>query len=258
LPQVDRPARDILMQRYFFRLCGVRRLIGFRPWSCPQEWHPNEPNRLIRLLNDEGIPGVKPPYDIPIGQTALASLRQKLGGLDLDLEQPYLVFCGGGKTATQRWPLAWYGRVLQNISRRWQIPVIGIGGPDDLQDYRRELLSVFPQLQIPPTGLLIGELVELLRFALGYLGNDTGPMHVAAAVDCPVATVMSARNKPGRWDPDVDQRLIIRHRTECEGCRLIECVQEQHRCMTEIKPERVEEELSGFLDQLLARRLSQV
>lgn len=258
LPQVDRTARSIAAQRLFFQLAGVGRLVGFRSWDCSQEWHPNEPHRLIRLLNDEGIPGSKPPYAIPLDQGPLASLRVKLENLDVDLEQPYLVFCGGGKTATQRWPLGRYAQVLNSIYRRWQIPVIAAGGPDDLDAYRREILPVFPQLQIPSSGLLIIELVELLRFALAYLGNDTGPMHLAAAVDCPVATVMSARNKPGTWDPDITRRLIIRHRTPCEGCRLSECLVEQHRCMTAIDTQRVEGELFGFLHDLLTQRRSGV
>jgi ADP-heptose:LPS heptosyltransferase len=258
LPQMDRPASVMLLQRCFFYCCGVRRLIGFRPQNSLQEWYPNEPERLVRLLNDEGIPGSKPAYDIPISQPALASLCKKLRDLDIDLEQPYLVFCGGGKTATQRWPLPWYGRVLSAVNRRWKIPVIGVGSPAEIEAYRRDLLPVFPQLRMPPGGLSIGELVELLRFAQAYLGNDTGPMHLAAAVGCPVAAVISARNKPGSWDPDAGTRLIIRHRTACEGCRLSECVLEKHRCLTSIGPERVEEELNGFLDRLPARRLSQV
>jgi ADP-heptose:LPS heptosyltransferase len=258
LPQMDRTARSIATQRLFFRLAGVRCLVGFRPWDCLLEWQPNEPHRLIQLLNDEGIPGSKPPYAIPLDQGPLASLREKLENLDVDLEQPYLVFCGGGKTATQRWPLGRYAQVLSNIRRHWKIPVIAVGSPQELTAYRREVLPIFPQLQIPRSGLLIIELVELLRFALAYLGNDTGPMHLAAAVDCPVATVISARNKPGRWDPDVTRRLIIRHRTPCEGCRLSECLVEQHRCMTAIDTQRVEGEVFGFLHELLTQRRSGV
>lgn len=255
LPQTDRTARSIALQKRFFQLAGVRRLIGFRASNSPQEWHPNEPNRLICLLNDEGIPGSKPSYAMPIGQPSLASLRSKLRDLNVDLEQPYLVFCGGGKTATQRWSLFRYAQVLEEVHRRFQIPIIGIGGRDEIDSYRSELLPVFPQLRIPTAGLRIVELIELLRFALAYFGNDTGPMHLAAAVDCPVAVVMSARNKPGRWDPDVARQLIFRHRTSCEGCWLSECVVEKHRCMTAIEPEQVQQELSGLLGALLAERL---
>jgi heptosyltransferase-3 len=252
LPQVDRTPRDAAQQRWFFRLAGVRHLIGFKPWIWNQEWHPDEPHRLVQLLNDAGIAGEKPPYAIPLDQTQLAGLQGKLAGLGLDLEQPYVVFCGGGKSASQRWPLARYAQVLKYVSDRFDIPIVGIGGPSDLQEYDQQLKPAFNRFLMPHAPLTISELAELLRFSTLYLGNDTGPMHLAAAVDCPVATVMSARNKPGRWDPDVQPRLILRHRLQCEGCRLNECIKEAHRCMTAITPDLVQEQLTSFLGNLLA------
>ena len=101
LPQVDRSAKGLKQQRMFFRLAGVRRLIGFSTLASPSEWHPNEPSRLIQLLNQEGIVGAKPDYGIPVSQPALLAVKCKFQALGVNLEKPYAVFCGGGKTATQ-------------------------------------------------------------------------------------------------------------------------------------------------------------
>jgi ADP-heptose:LPS heptosyltransferase len=251
LPQVDRTPRDLANQRLFFRLSGVRNLIGFRPRPCHEEWHPDEPQRLIRVLNDEGIEGTKPEYAIPLDQPSLSALWQKAAALGIDLEQPYLVFCGGGKTPTQRWPMERYAAVLKQLHAKLHIPMIGIGGTEDLEIYHAQIRPLFPALAILNDPLPIMELAELLRFATLYFGNDTGPMHLAAAVGCPVAAVISARNKPGRWDPDIEPRLIIRHRVPCEGCRLYECVREGHRCMAAITVEQVAEQLQPFVCSLL-------
>lgn len=254
LPQVDRSPQDYVDQRRFFRLAGVRRLYGFTPRVITDEWHPNEPRRLVDLLNEEGIVGEKPNYDIPVDQSALAAVRLKMDALQVDLARPYLVFCGGGKTATQRWPTDRYASVLERLARELHLPIVAVGGPTDVESYRREIAPRLPNLRIIAEPLDLMELFEVLRFATAYVGNDTGPMHLSAAVRCPVMAVISARNKPGRWDPDVSPRLILRHRTSCEGCRLDGCVVEQHRCMTGISADAATEEMLAFVQTLLAQR----
>ncbi len=133
------------------------------------------------------------------------------------------------------------------------IQIVGIGTPHEGERYRVEILPTFPQLQLLRESLTVSEMFELFRLAYGYLGNDSGPMHVAAALDCPVAVIMSSRNSPGSWDPDTRRRLVIRHRTECEDCFLQDCVVERHRCMTSISVERVINEALPFLKKLEIR-----
>lgn len=251
LPQVDRTPADMARQRRFFWLAGVRNLLGFDPPACTTEWHPKEPDRLIGVLNAEGLAGEKPAYSLPIDQGALAAVRWIAAACDVDVEAPYAVFCGGGKTATQRWPLERYAQVLSRLFVEVGLRVIAVGGPDDLEAYRRLVRPGFPEIGIPETPLSLTELSELLRCAVVYVGNDTGPMHLAAAVGCPVAAVISARNKPGRWDPDVEPSLVFRHRTSCEGCRLDECVVERHRCLLNIRPGDVGRALLEFAERLL-------
>ncbi len=60
-------------------------------------WQKNEPARLIELLHQNGIPGEKPDYDIPIDAQARASIMRQLTAAGVNAELPFLVFCGGGK-----------------------------------------------------------------------------------------------------------------------------------------------------------------
>jgi ADP-heptose:LPS heptosyltransferase len=121
----------------------------------------------------------------------------------------------------------------------------------DLTKYREELGDL---VQVPTSELTITELTELMRYAVAYLGNDTGPMHVAAALDRPVVVIMSGRNPAGSWDPDAEESLVIRDQAECEGCLHDATDIEKHRCMMEISAERVIAEAIPFFHRLLMAR----
>ena len=254
LPQANKPAKTMKMQRLFFRLSGVRRLYGFRPHACAAEWRPNEPLRLVRVLNDEGFAGEKPEYALPVDENAASSVREKMRTLGIEDAAPYVVFCGGGKTPAQRWPLDRYAVALKRLSRVTGLPVVAVGSPADARAYESEIIPRFPDIRIIGAALTMAELAALLADATCYVGNDTGPMHLAAAMGCPVVAVISARNRPGQWDPDVRRRVLIRHRTECEGCRLTACGEKGHRCMEAISADDVVARMVPFVKSLAASR----
>ncbi len=253
LPQQDRTAQGFARQRYFFRAAGIHHLIGFVPTGHHRDWNPTEADRQINLLNAAGIVGPKPEYDLPVDSAARQTLREKLLHMGLAADEPYLVFCGGGKTTSQHWPLAWYSEVLSRLHLALGMPIVGVGTPVEMAAYRHQVSPDFPHLLLPEKRWTLFELFELLRGATAYLGNDTGPMHVAAAVRCPTVAIISARNWPGQFDPDVEPRLLLRHRTPCEGCHLDDCTVPGHPCLRTITPDIVVDKAQAFLARLLER-----
>lgn len=256
LSQYRETGQTVRRKEKFFRWCGVRDVRAAQLPPPPQEWQPNEPERLIRLLAQMGITGEKPEYGVVSDPARLGSVRQKLSAAGIDPAKSFLIFCGGGKALAQRWPLERYAAALTAIAAELGLPVLGLGTDSEVASYREKVLPHFPQLHVPAAPFTIPELFELFRLATAYFGNDTGPMHVAAAVNCPVAAVISARNPPGVWDPDVTPRLLFRHRTSCENCFLNECVEEKHRCLTAITETEVLAELPPFLQRILSRQVT--
>jgi ADP-heptose:LPS heptosyltransferase len=78
-----------------------------------------------------------------------------------------------------------------------------------------------------------------LKLCVLYLGNDTGTMHLAAAVGTRCVAIFSARDWPGRWHPYGTDHLIFRKAIECEGCGLVECVERKNECLRRISAEEV-------------------
>jgi ADP-heptose:LPS heptosyltransferase len=77
-----------------------------------------------------------------------------------------------------------------------------------------------------------------------FLGHDSGPMHLAAAVGTPCVAVFAARNIPRQWFPlgkreTAAQHTVIYHQVECGGCGLETCVEQRKRCLMSVTVDEV-------------------
>ena len=72
-----------------------------------------------------------------------------------------------------------------------------------------------------------------------FVGNDTGTMHLAAAVGTPCVGIFSAQDWPGRWHPYGPNHIVLRRSVPCEGCGLEVCFKEGLRCLKEISVDDV-------------------
>jgi ADP-heptose:LPS heptosyltransferase len=87
----------------------------------------------------------------------------------------------------------------------------------------------------------------LARAAI-FLGHDSGPVHLAAAVQTPCVAIYSARNKPRIWFPYGAKHRVVYHRVDCWGCGLETCIVEQKKCLTSIPVEEVVTEVQHLLE----------
>jgi ADP-heptose:LPS heptosyltransferase len=72
-----------------------------------------------------------------------------------------------------------------------------------------------------------------------FVGHDSGPMHLAAAVGTPVVAIFAARNIPRQWFPFGKQHRVVYHRVECWGCGLETCIEQQKKCLMSITVDEV-------------------
>jgi heptosyltransferase-3 len=72
-----------------------------------------------------------------------------------------------------------------------------------------------------------------------FIGHDSGPMHVAAAVGVPIVAVFSARNFPGIWFPLSDRRQVHFTAMECMGCGRMRCEDLHKACIRAITVDEV-------------------
>jgi len=88
-------------------------------------------------------------------------------------------------------------------------------------------------------GLRIPELAELIRGARLYIGNDSGPVHLAAAVGTPVVAIWGSSDSR-RWRPwNIDHR-VVQNPFECNPCPGYRClVADSPLCIESVTVEQV-------------------
>jgi heptosyltransferase II len=91
----------------------------------------------------------------------------------------------------------------------------------------------------------IAALPALLSRCQLFVGNDSGAMHVAAAVGLPVVAVFGPTDPHGTA-PITPRCTVVQERSYCSPCFLRRCPID-HRCMTSVRPEAVEAAARGWL-----------
>ncbi len=185
----------------------------------------------------------------------LAAARQHLDELGLRTGE-YWVACVGESqwTAVRNWPIEAWSRALgawaQSSGRRFLL----VGNELESASSRRVIegmgehaSSAVSWSGVDPSD--VGTLVGLVALSRGYVGRDTGPMHLAAALDKPVLAVFGGGTWP-RFLPAASRSVSLAMRVPCFGCdwrcHLPEsyCVKrvpedEVHRAMEDLERARV-------------------
>ena len=234
--------------RVFFRLAGVRRFVPassakvsfFGRLHRERRDYPYEVDRLLEALRRADIPVGAPRFDLPRRAAHVARVAALLAASGVGTTRPLVAMCPGSKQSAKRWPLERYAALgVRLIESGADIAIIG--GPDEA----RAAEGVAREWPVGRWTVLAGRLsvlesAEALRRATLYVGNDTGAMHLAAAVETPCVAIFAAR-EPGRsWHPYGAAHVVLRRDdTPCANCYLTECTTEGLRCLTAIDVETV-------------------
>jgi ADP-heptose:LPS heptosyltransferase len=144
----------------------------------------------------------------------------------------------GSKWASKRWPEERFREVGAQLMRDEACSIVVFGGPSD-KEIGDRLVRQWGK-GVNASGLLtVRESAAVLSLCNLYVGNDSGIIHLAAAVGVRCIGVYAAQDYPGMWEPYGSGHKIIRSQVECEGCHLPICTIEGMRCLKQIPIETV-------------------
>jgi len=113
---------------------------------------------------------------------------------------------GAAHRPEKRWPAASYREIAGSISDRGVLPLV-IGGPDEF-DLAAEIAANGVAKSIAGD-TSFADIAEMSRHAAGAVGNDTGPMHIAAICGCPSVVLFSKASNPDITAPRGDDVTIL-------------------------------------------------
>ncbi|MCK5505230.1 MAG: glycosyltransferase family 9 protein, partial [Thermodesulfovibrionia bacterium] len=160
----------------------------------------------------------------------------------------YLVIVPSARWASKRWPAENFAQLIKKLS----IPCIITGSKGD----KKRVQKIIGLLSKKTSDKIIDlcgktdlkELAALLAGAKAVVTNDTGPMHIAAALNVPVVAIFGPTDpvKTGPYKWQTNRKLkVIKADVPCSPCRKKQC--RELICMNKLDVDTVYRELKEYL-----------
>ena len=162
--------------------------------------------------------------------------------LGLPLDVAPIVFCPGAEYGpAKRWPARHFAALARKVSRGdapFTGPIWAVGGPGDAATGAEiERLSE-GTVQNLCGRTTLEQVIDLIAGARAVVSNDSGLMHVAAALDRPLAALYGS-SSPTYTPPLSPRARIVSLKLECSPCFKRECPLGHLNCLNELPPDQV-------------------
>ncbi|MBP8030282.1 MAG: lipopolysaccharide heptosyltransferase II [Pseudomonadales bacterium] len=213
-----------------------------------KEKHPLMIERFSALAYPQNtvLPAQLPRPHLAIKADELAAALQKY---QLSVDAHILALCPGAEFGpAKRWPERHYAAVAsQRIEDGEQVWIFGSAKDVPVAEAIRQLL---PESQRRHCHVLAGktslaEAIDLLSCANAVVTNDSGLMHIAAALNRPLVAVYGS-SSPQFTPPLADAVEVVRLGLDCSPCFKRECPLGHLNCLNELLPSRVLDALSNL------------
>lgn len=148
----------------------------------------------------------------------------------------WLVIHPGATAPSRRWPAERFGEAGAQLAHDFD--GIAVTGGQGEQALVAGVCARIGKKAMPLAGALsLGELAALIERADLLIANNTGPVHIAAALGTPVVDLYALTNPQHRpWQ--VPHR-VLNVDVPCRNCYRSECIQPGHPCLTGVSPDAV-------------------
>jgi len=172
-------------------------------------------------------PGAEPAAPLPKGRLRVDAAQAAATRARYALQNGYIVLCPGAEYGpAKRWPY------FAELAARLQQPVVLLGSANDV-----------PAADGIPGRNLVGgttldEAIDIIAGAELVVSNDSGLMHIAAALGRPLLALYGS-SSPEKTPPEPGRSRVLWLRLECSPCYERECPLGHFRCMRELSVDRV-------------------
>lgn len=200
-------------------LSGARHTVGYRGQQ--GSWLLNSPapapdvilgrkrvhsvEQQLALLQWAGVPPPKKlRLNIATSAADAASVRARLISEGVSVaalgSARFAIIAPGAAFDSKRWSSRGFASVIDHLAGRWRLESLVIAGPGqervahEVAEAARPAARVLSRIGLAELKALIGV------FGRVFVGNDSGPMHIAAALGCPIVAVFGS-SSPDVWHP---------------------------------------------------------
>lgn len=192
--------------------------------------------------------GARLPKDLPRPHLTVdhESKARLIDKFDLgDDSRPVLAIAPGASYGeAKRWPVRSYGQLAAVASAAgWAVWVVGGPGEVGLVEY---IKSVAPEARALAGSTSLSEAIDLIAASTVLVSNDSGLMHVAAAVEVPVVAIYGSSSPT--YTPPLGKSEVLYLNLECSPCFRRQCPLGHLDCLTKISVDAVWAAVTRLVD----------
>jgi lipopolysaccharide heptosyltransferase II len=216
------------------------------PYQLLTDWVPDpEPQRMTRhevrrqldLVASIGCNTPDERLSLRVPEAARREALDLLDRLGVDRSRPWVVIHPGATAPSRRYPPDSYAAVARRLALEEGWTVVFSGSEPE-----RELVERVRAAMEAPSLSLVGALdlaglAAVLSLAPLLIANNTGPVHVAAAVGTPVVDLYALTNP--QHTPWAVPSRVLSHDVPCKYCYKSVCPEGHHNCLRLVPPEAV-------------------
>jgi lipopolysaccharide heptosyltransferase II len=247
------------------RMAGIpRRLAHARenPYGLLSDWVPetdtvadgmrHEVQRQLDLVRHVGCATRDVQLRFSPGESQRDAAHAQLLAAGLQRGERYVVLHVGATAASRRYPADRFGAVAREVARRSGHAMVFVGDGSELAlvAEARAAMDGTPSINLAGR-LSLGELGAVIGGAELLIANNSGPMHMAAAMGTPVVALYALTN-PQHTPWQVPSR-VLNHTVACRHCLKSVCPQGTQECLTKVAVSTVVEAALELLPATPAR-----
>jgi O-antigen biosynthesis protein len=166
-------------------------------------------------------------------------------------DKPVVAVHPGVGNALRQWPVEHFAALIDLLVERNAVNIVVIGSPDEMPLTEQVLAQVLHTESVANLAgkTLLRDLPALLAACALYLGNDSGPKHIAAALSVPTIGIHSGVVDATQWGPIGRQAAAVWRNMSCSPCyfsRMEDCPRD-FACMRGLHPTSVHAVAELFL-----------
>jgi heptosyltransferase-2 len=200
--------------------------------------------RYAQLAEEPDAPPTRPLADVRL-RIDEANLASTLGRLGLSKAKPVVAFCPGAEYGpAKRWPARYFAELAAKLAARGRGVWLFGSGKD--REIGEEIVRLSDHAAVNLCGGTdLASAIDLLSLAEVVVSNDSGLMHVAAAVGRPVVALYGS-SSPVHTPPLSRRARLVSIGIECSPCYARECPLGHFKCMNDLSPDRVVREIDAL------------
>ncbi|PIU41768.1 MAG: hypothetical protein COS99_03660 [Candidatus Omnitrophica bacterium CG07_land_8_20_14_0_80_42_15] len=206
----------------------------------------------LDVLRAAGIEPKDKKLFMPLGEKASKKVGEFL--LQNGIKRNDILVCihPGASCPSKKWDVKKFAALADKIIESFGVKIAVIAGFSDIA-LGNELAAIARNKVLNFSGVFtVGELAPFLKRCTLFVSNDSGPVHIAVAVDTPVISIFGRNEKglsPTRWKPLGKDDVVIHKDVGCEKCLAHDC-KKGFECLKSLEADEVLNAVYKFKDRL--------